>query len=250
MDRELSSRCQKPETGAKVLVVDDDPTLLWLVGLRLEQEGYEVSLARDGREGLRQAYHGHPDLIILDVMMPEMDGWEVCRRLREMWDGPILMLTAKGELKHRLKGLGLGADDYMGKPFDMEELLLRVKALLRRARLRPPPKQPQRYDDGELAIDLGRGEVWREGQRVDLTPKEFKLLACLVREKGHHVPVERLLREVWGEWYGDGRRVVRVCIWGLRQKIEADPGHPRYIVTERGVGYRFQGNPNQILTKS
>jgi DNA-binding response OmpR family regulator len=226
---------------AKILLIDDDPTLLWLVGLRLEQEGYGISLARDGREGLRQAYHGHPDLIILDVMMPEKDGWEVCRRLREMWDGPILMLTAKGELRHRLKGLGLGADDYVGKPFDMEELILRVKALLRRARLHPPLELCERYDDGTLVIDLRVGEVWREGQRVDLTSTEFKLLACLVKEKGHPVPLGRLLREVWGERYGDEGRGVRVYIWGLRQKIEADPGHPCYIVTERGVGYRFQG---------
>jgi two-component system KDP operon response regulator KdpE len=236
--------------GAKILLIDDDPTLLWLVGLRLKQEGYEISTARDGREGLRQVYRCRPDLILLDVMMPEMNGWEMCLRLREVWEGPILMLTAKGELEHRLKGLSLGADDYVAKPFDIEELLLRVRALLRRARLSPRMEQPQRYDDGELMIDLEREEVRREGQRVHLTPTEFRLLAGLIREMGHAVHVERLLQTVWGEAYRDAKELAKVHIWSLRQKIEADPSHPRYIVTERGVGYRFQGKPNEHLTES
>jgi len=245
VDPDLASRCREPEKRAKILLIDDDSTLLWLVGLRLEREGYEVSTARDGREGLRQAYRCQPDLIVLDVMMPEMDGWEVCRRLREVWDGPILMLTARGELKHRLKGLTLGADDYVAKPFDIEELLLRVKALLRRARLYPHLEQPQRYDNGELAVDLEREEVWREGQRVHLTPTEFRLLACLVREMGRPVPLDRLLQTVWGKTYRGARDLVKVHICALRRKIEPDPHHPRYIITERGTGYRFDGKPAQ-----
>lgn len=224
----------------KILIIDDDPTLLRVVGLSLEGEGYKVYCARDGLEGMRCVYEHHPDLIILDVMMPGMDGWETCRRLREVVDIPIIMLTAKGDLQDRLEGLSLGADDYVPKPFDMDELLLRVKAVLRRARRRPYLKEPLRYDDGWVTIDLASREVRRGGKLVRLTPTEFKLIAFLLKNAGRPVSHEEILAQVWGEEYVDASDWIKVHIRHLRQKIEKDPSNPQYILTVRGVGYQFR----------
>jgi DNA-binding response OmpR family regulator len=222
----------------KILVIDDDPTLLKLLGLSLKEEGYEFDSALDGMEGLRRAYAHRPDLIILDVMMPRMDGMETCRRLREVCDTPIIMLTAKGDLPYRLEGLSLGADDYVPKPFDIDELLLRIQAVLRRAK-GSPTDRPLHYEDGWLTIDLEFQKVWRKGELAQLTPREFDLLAYLFGNAGRSLSNEDILTKVWGPEYV-GADWLKVHIRHLRQKIEPDPSHPQYILTAPEGGYQFR----------
>jgi DNA-binding response OmpR family regulator len=225
--------------GKKLLVIDDDPTLVRLLSLTLEGEGYEVYSALDGIEGLRCAFVHRPDLIILDLMMPRLDGWTTCQRLRELWDTPIIMLTAKRDSQDRVKGLSEGADDYVAKPFDMEELLLRIEAVLRRAE-RPDPEKPLYYDDGWLSIDLVSRSVQREGQPVNLTQKEFSLLAYLFTNAGKPLSSEEILDRVWALDDYPTPALVRVHIRNLRQKIEKDPPKPQYILTMLGRGYKFR----------
>ena len=222
----------------KLLIIEDDKTLARGLAISLELLNYDVRVAANGFVGLQLVTEWEPALVLLDVMMPGMDGWEVCRRLRELKDIPIIMLTARGMRQDVIKGLNCGADDYVRKPFDMQELELRIKALLRRS-------QPDRiasvdvFDDGRLLIDLERRSVVRGGQPVHLTPTEFRLLACLVRHLGRVVSHEELMRAVWGLRYADETANLGVYIRYLREKLEETPNSPQYICTEWGIGYRF-----------
>lgn len=223
----------------KILVIDDSPDLLRIVQLCLERENFRVFTAVNGKEGLQRTYSVQPDLVILDVMMPGMDGWEVLNRMREMSDVPIMMLTAKGRETDIVRGLGLGADDYITKPFGTAELVARVQALLRRNRTSSSSRRT-RYQDNGLNIDLDRHEVCVKGQPVDLTPTEFRLLSVLVQNAGKVVPHRVLLTQVWGEEYANEVHYLKLYIRYLRQKLEESPSNPRYILTEWGIGYRFR----------
>jgi len=224
-----------------ILAIDDDRDLTHMLKAQLERKNYRVVLASSGREGLQKAYQVRPDLIILDIMMPGMDGWEVCRRLRELSNVPIIMLTARSMKGDVVKGLEAGADDYLTKPFSSKELDARIQAVLRRS----DEKEGQRgshssfYSNGYLSIDFDRRIVTIKGERIELTPTEFKLLACLVRNEGRVLPHRYLLTEVWGPEYADDVDYVKLYIRYLRLKIEQDPSNPVYIMTEWGVGYRF-----------
>jgi two-component system KDP operon response regulator KdpE len=224
----------------KILVIDDDPSLVALLYHSLTEEGYEVYKAYDGQEGLRQIYSQQPDLIILDIIMPKLDGWQVCRRTREMSDIPIIILTTRGKEKDIVRGLDYGADDYLPKPFSVVELLARVRAALRRAALPPPTEEPAAYSDDYLIVNLAERRVTVEGEPVKLTPTEFRLLAQLVENAGRALTYSQLLEKVWGWEYKDDIDYVRIYIWHLRQRIEKDPSQPQYILTEYGIGYRFK----------
>ncbi|MBE2269503.1 MAG: response regulator transcription factor [Anaerolinea sp.] len=224
--------------GEKILVIDDEETTVRLIEILLERRGFEVIRALSAEEGLRKAYRTQPDLILLDIMMPDMDGWEVCKRLREMSDVPIIFLTARGDLRDMVHGLEIGADDYISKPFENDELVARIKAHLRRA-----PKAMMNeeliFNGGEFRINFMNREVRVRSEIRPLTPKEFSLLGVLVRNAGRVVPREELVTEAWGEEYADAIDSLKLYIHYLRQKIERDPEHPDYILTSRGVGYRF-----------
>lgn len=226
----------------KVLIVDDDTGLLTLLQLGLEREGFKVVTADNGKDGLRRAYKNRPDVIILDVAMPEMDGWQVCQRLRHMCDTPIIMLTASSNQKDVLKGFSLGVDDYLTKPCSFDELKARISTVLRRASASSHDTWREVYDDDVLHIDLRDGTVTRRGEAINLTPTESRLLLCLVGRKGQIVPHEELLISVWGPEYAEEVGYLSVYIRYLRRKIEDDPSDPRYIHTRWGVGYYFAGN--------
>ncbi len=226
--------------GDKILVIDDDATLLDLLRQSLGKAGYEVVTATNGLAGLQKMYEERPDLIILDVMMPRMDGWETCRRIREISQVPIIMLTAKDEEADKIKGFKYGVDDYVTKPFSFAELTARVGAVLHRTRQQPPRREPAVYRIDNLVIDLENRRVTKDGKPLDLTPTEYRLLATLVENAGRVLSHEQLLTNVWGPEYVDDTGYVKRYIWYLRQKLEDDPSHPRYIITERGFGYRFR----------
>jgi DNA-binding response OmpR family regulator len=225
-----------------VLVIDDDSGLLTLLRLGLERDGFAVVTAQSGKEGLRRAYETRPDVIVLDVMMPEMDGWLTCQRLRSMCDTPIIMLTAKTAQADVLKGLSLGADDYLTKPCSFDELKARIRTVLRRAG--PSARSDWRaiYDDGNLYIDLKDGTVTRCGEAIHLTPIESRLLMYLVSQKGRIVPHRELLISVWGPEYAEEVSYLSVYIRYLRRKIEDDPSNPHYICTRWRMGYYFAGD--------
>jgi DNA-binding response OmpR family regulator len=224
-----------------ILIIDDDQDLGRIVQLSLDREGYQTVIATSGLEGLQEAYRVQPDLVILDIMMPGMDGWEVCRRLGEMSNVPILMLTAKGTEADIVKGLQIGADDYLTKPFSVAELIARIQALLRRAASQLQTDKPSVFSIGNLTIDLNRRMVMRDGELVDLTPTEFKLLECFVTHRNRVLPHRFLLTEVWGSEYIDETNYLKLYVRYLRRKLEEDPANPQLIVTEWGVGYRFCG---------
>lgn len=224
----------------RILIIDDDPALRQLVVNTLRQEGYHMLTAADGPEGLRQMYEGHPDLIVLDIRMPTMDGWTVCQRIREVSNIPILMLTAEGDPEEIVKGLDLGADDYLVKPFDMGVLLARVRANLRRAASEPSVAGRNAvYSDAHLTINFDEHRVLVDGEPIRLTPTEFSLLAHLVEAAPRIVPYRELLQNIWGFEYIDDIDYLRVYIWHLRRKLEPNPKAPTYIINELGVGYRF-----------
>lgn len=232
----------------KVLIVEDEPTLLETLEYNLSRHGYQVCTATDGPSAVEMARQEQPDLIVLDVMLPGLDGFEVCRILRPEMSVPILMLTARDEEVDKVVGLEVGADDYMTKPFSMRELLARVKALLRRVRIdreelaaERERTSSERLDFGDLTIDLARGEVLRGGEPLHLKPKEYDLLVFLARNRGIVLSRDLVLERVWGWDYGGGSRTVDVHVRWLREKIEPDPANPSRIVTVRGVGYRFEG---------
>lgn len=221
-----------------VLLIDDDVTLLELLADHLRAAGYQPVTAPDGPTGLRLAADAAPDLVVLDVMMPGMSGWEVCERLREKSRLPIIMLTAKSEEIDKLRGFHLGVDDYVTKPFSFAELTARVGAVLVRASRGQSPAHS--LTSGDLTIDFDNRHVTLGGQPVELTPIEYRLLENLARRSGHAVPTETLIAEVWGPEYAGEAEHVKHYIWTLRKKIEADPGDPQHLITERGFGYRFE----------
>lgn len=222
----------------KILIIDDDETTVELLSILLERKGFEVIKALRAEDGLRKAYRNHPDLILLDIMMPNMDGWEVCRRLRELSDVPIIFLTARSEVRDVVKGLETGADDYIVKPYDNDELVARIRTHLRRA---PSPSISEElvFDGGNFRINFLNREVRVRDKLVHLTPKEFKLLGVLVRNAGRVISRTDLVKEAWGPEYADATDSLKLYIHYLRQKVEVDAQHPMYILTSRGVGYRF-----------
>ncbi len=223
----------------KILVIDDDPRIVRLMEYSLKAAGFEVFPAYDGQEGLKQAYANQPDLVILDIMMPKMDGWTVCQRIREFSNVPIIMVTAKAQEADVVQGLELGADDYVVKPVRMPELVARVRACLRRSELSKADERAVGFSDDYLAVDPVARLVLVAGKPVKLTPTEFNLLLRLIRSAGRVLTYKQLLEDVWGWEYTDDIDYLRIYIWHLRQKIEKDPKDPRYILTEHGVGYRF-----------
>ncbi len=224
---------------AKILLIEDQEDLANLLRLRLQGEGYEVLRAEDGVEGLRVLWEQLPDLIILDVMLPRLNGWETCQRIREYSDTPIIMLTALGAEQDKVRGLTLGADDYLTKPFSMAELVARVSAALRRYRY-PITKNEILHIDEHLAVDQARHQVIVDGQPVDLSATEYRILGCFLDNAGRILTHQNLLTQVWGWEYAEQVDYVKVYISHLRKKIEKDSRRPRYILTERGLGYRFQ----------
>ena len=225
----------------RILIVDDEIPIADILRINLEKEGYKVIEAMDGATGLQYALTQNPDLVLLDVMLPQMDGFEVCKHIREKSMVPIIMLTAREEEVDKVLGLELGADDYMTKPFSIRELTARVKANLRRTipDTNSPITSGATISSGELVINMERYEVQKRGQVIEITLREFELLKFLATQPQKIFTRENLLENVWGyEYYGDVR-TVDVTIRRLREKIEDDPGMPRYIVTKRGVGYYF-----------
>ena len=224
----------------KILVVDDEPTLVATLKYNLERDGFQVITAEDGESALNLARSHRPDLVLLDLMLPGLDGFQVCRILRREMQAPILMLTAKGDEIDKVVGLELGADDYVTKPFSMRELLARVRALLRRADIRPEGER-EVLTSGDLSVDLAKREATRSAQAVPLKPKEFELLAFFMRNRQRAFTREQLLNQIWGYDYAGDTRTVDVHVSWLRQKIEDQPQKPARIVTVRGLGYRFDG---------
>jgi two-component system KDP operon response regulator KdpE len=231
------------ESSKKILIIDDETGVRRFVTARLQRSGYATVVATDGRDGLRRFYSDRPDLIVLDVTMPEMDGWKVLGRLREVSNVPVLMLTGAVLEKDIVRGLKEGADDYMTKPFSGDELLARVEAALRRSSIEPEKGDSNSYEDSELAIDFPRREVLVRGRQLDFSPTEFRLLGVLAKSSGQVLSQDQLLDHVWGQAYAESLDVVRVYIGYLRRKIEVDPKNPKLIETVRGFGYRYRKPP-------
>jgi DNA-binding response OmpR family regulator len=222
-----------------VLVVEDEPSLASTLSYNLRKNGFDVLAASDGVAGLQEARRAKPDVIVLDLMLPKMDGLEVCRRIRAESDVPILILTAKSEELDKVVGLEVGADDYLTKPFGMRELMARVRALLRRAGHRAQAEDATRIVAGDLELDVRGRTVRRSGTDVALKPKEFDLLFFLAKNAGQVFTREQLLEQVWGYEFFGGSRTVDVHVRWLREKLEAEPAHPQHLLTVRGVGYKF-----------
>lgn len=224
--------------GKRILVVDDEPRMIGFIRMNLELENHLVIEAHNGLQALDEIRKQLPDLVLLDVMMPELDGFETLRMLREFSDIPVIMLTAKGEENDKVHGLELGADDYITKPFGPRELSSRIKAIFRRLEKPTTDDAILRIDD-RLSVDFNQREVIVNGSAVKLRPTEYRLLYHLIRNAGWTVPHDQLLQKVWGYEYRDEAHYVRLYVNYLRDKIEEDPSDPKYIITERGVGYRF-----------
>jgi two-component system KDP operon response regulator KdpE len=226
--------------GKRILVVDDDPDLCDLLQYELTRAGAEVCTAADGHAALRQLYALRPDLVILDIMMPGLDGWETCRQIRQLSDIPIMVLSALDREHDILRGLELGADDYVTKPCSGKVIVARAAAALRRAQLSSPTKDLASYADGTLTVDFEKRRVLVRGEPVELTLKEYQLLTYLIQNAGRVLTFQQILERVWGCESPDSVDRVHVHISHLRQKLGDDPRHPRYIHTEHGVGYRFE----------
>ncbi|NIS82340.1 MAG: response regulator [Anaerolineales bacterium] len=234
----------------RILVIDDELKTLDLLAMRLRGDGFEVLTASTGHEGLRLAYEKHPDVIFLDIVMPGIDGLEVCRRLRTMTNAVILFVSVKGKTEDIVHGLQMGADDYIIKPYRYQELIARMTACLRRRGTGPLP--PVRLDKGEalLVADPSRRLIFiNDGRSVQLTPKEYELLVYLVRNQGRVLSVDAILANVWGKEYSGDRHLVKQFIYRLRSKLEADPSNPEYIVTVRGSGYAFEEATRPVIDR-
>ena len=221
----------------KVLVVDDEPRYLRLIEANLRTEGYEVITAQDGLQAVEIFSSDPAELVLLDIMMPQLDGFAVCQRIRQFSNVPIIMLTAKGEEKDRVRGLDLGADDYLTKPFSATELLARVRAVLRRSTLSKESNQNRIFEHGDLRIDFARAEVWRDTQQIFLSATEYRLLLQFAHNVGKVMTAEEILANVWGPEYAQDKEILWVSIARLRQKLEENPHNPRHIVTRSGLGY-------------
>jgi DNA-binding response OmpR family regulator len=229
----------EPGAPRLILIVDDESRMRRFIRMNMELEGYQVIEADNGIQALDQIRQHTPDLVIMDVMMPQMDGFETLKLLREISTVPVILLTVKSDEEDKIQGLGLGADDYITKPFSPRELSSRVSAVLRRAEWpAPPPRTVLRIDD-RLSVDFNRHQVIVDGERIDLRPTEYRLLNHLIQNAGWVVPHDTLLAKVWGYEYRDETHYLRLYVNYLRKKIERDPANPEYILTERGVGYRF-----------
>jgi DNA-binding response OmpR family regulator len=228
--------------GSKILLVDDDRTLLGFLSEYLQNEELEVLAASSGVEALRLVYRERPDIVVLDVMMPGMDGWELCARLRELADFPIIVLTAKSAEADKLRGFRLGVDDYVTKPFSFAELTARIQAVLARTHTNATGPGPM-YAAGNLTVDMDKRQVVRGKELIPLTPTEFRLLQCLIQKRGQPVSEATLAEEVWGTHRQGDTAVVRRYVWLLRQKLEDDPTRPTAILTVRGFGYRLGTAP-------
>jgi two-component system KDP operon response regulator KdpE len=228
----------------KLLIIEDDVDLVKALDLYLSRAGYSVITALNGREGLQKLYNERPDIVLLDIAMPKMDGWEVCRRIRDMSEIPIVVLSARTQEDERVKGLKLGADDYVVKPFSLKELEARLEAVLRRTRSAKPAKDGIIFANEELVVDSGRLTVTRDGEPVPLTPTELRLLLLLAENKGRALTHRQILEKIWGAEYRSDVDYVKLFVYRLRRKVETDPQNPRYILSERGIGYRFV-NPLQ-----
>ena len=224
----------------KILVIEDDEDIRTVVVTRLKRAGYETIIASDGRDGLRRFYGDRPDLVVLDIAMPVMDGWQVLERLREVSDVPVLILTAAAQERDKLRGLRSGADDYITKPFSGEELLARIEVALRRAAPSVEDVGSTSYSDTEIGIDFAKHEVFVRGDPVQLSPTEFRLLAVLTRNSNQVLGQDQLLNQVWGREYVGSLDVVRLYVGYLRRKIERDHENPTLIETVRGFGYRYR----------
>jgi DNA-binding response OmpR family regulator len=226
--------------GKKILLIDDDPDFLKLTSLIFKDSGALPLTARDGLEGMGKLFTQRPDLIILDVMMPGIDGFQICERIRQYSNTPLIMLTALDHDEHMLKGLEAGADDFLSKPVNREILLARAKAVIRRSEQNNGYQDVFNYDDGRLQVDIEKHRVQVRGQQVKLTPVEFRLLAYLATNAGRVLPFEKILNNVWGNEYKGNDDYVHVYVSHLRSKIEQDPKNPRYILSIHGVGYIFE----------
>jgi DNA-binding response OmpR family regulator len=221
----------------KILVVDDEPRYLRLIEANLLTEGYEVVTAQDGLQAVEIFSSNPTELVLLDIMMPNLDGFAVCQRIRQFSNVPIIILTAKGEEQDRVRGLDLGADDYLTKPFSATELLARVRAVLRRSKLSKEGSQSRVFEHGDLRIDFARAEVWRDSQPIFLSATEYRLLLQFAHNVGKVMSAEQILTSVWGAEYAQDKEILWVSIARLRQKLEEDPHTPRHIVTRSGLGY-------------
>lgn len=223
--------------STQILVVDDEARYLHLIKVNLEAAGYQVITASNGEEALELVSTRVPDMVVLDVMMPKLDGFTTCERIRQFSSVPIIMLTAKGEEQDRVKGLNVGADDYVVKPFSATELIARVKAVLRRAQSSDSATQNRFFTHGNLRIDFARAEVWKDDKPVFLSATEYRLLIQFAHHIGHVLSAEDLLTAVWGTQYRDDKEILWVSIARLRQKLEDNPHSPQHIVTRSGLGY-------------
>jgi two-component system KDP operon response regulator KdpE len=223
----------------KILLIEDDVEFSNLTRMWLKNAGYDVFSAQDGVEGMRRVYSNRPNLVLLDANLPKMDGWEVCRRIRDMSDIPVVMVTVNNKKADTLRCFDLGADDYITKPVDFRELIARVQAVLRRAGSANIETEPSNFHNGEIEIEWRSRQVYVRGERVKLSPTEFKILSCLIKNRGWIVTHEQLLEKAWGPNYVGDKSFVKLYIRYLRQKIEENPHNPRLILTERGVGYYF-----------
>lgn len=227
---------------ATILIIEDDRELAYLLRQSLQDRGFQVLLADGGAKGLQLIEKHHPDLVLLDVMMPVMDGWETCRNIREISDVPIIMITARRDEADRIRGLQLGADDYVVKPFSLSELVARIQAVLRRYQ-HTAPAEYIRQIDARLSIDQARRQAYVDGQPIDLSDIEYKLLTCFLEQPNCVLSHQSLLTKVWGWEYAEETGYLKVYIHRLRCKIEQDPQNPEYLLTARGQGYRFQIKP-------
>jgi two-component system response regulator RegX3 len=239
MPRTTTSTDRANEPVPRILIVEDEPSLADSVRYNLEREGYEVTIATDGRAAIEAFRRERPALVILDLMLPEVSGLDVCRTIRDESDVPIIMVTAKDSEADKVTGLELGADDYVTKPFSVRELVSRVRAHLRRAKMRVPDVTEDVVTGGPVALDVARHEVVVRGESISFPPKEFELLETLLRRKGRLLTREFLIEEIWGADYVGDTKTLDVHIKRVRRKIEPDPHHPEHLVTVRGLGYKF-----------
>jgi DNA-binding response OmpR family regulator len=235
-----------PAKKTTILTADDDPQLLRLVMRNLQLEGYDVLVASDGKQALEQVETHQPDLVLLDVMMPRMDGFTVCQRVREFSSVPIIIVTARGQDQDKIRGFDLGADDYLTKPFSVDELLARVRAVLRRAQFMANDRAAATRTTtfGELSIDFSQHLVTMAGREITLTPIEYRIISYLALNAGRVVTQDLLLEHVWGAEYVGESHMLQVNVNRLRHKLEVDPTHPRYILTKVGIGYLLAAQPD------